>query len=190
MYLFFDTETNGLPKNWKAPVTQLDNWPRLVQLAFLVFDAEGNEAAQGDFIIKPDGFSIPDELAKIHGISNERAMAEGIPVDEVLGNFIEHLSAVQTVVAHNLSFDEKIMGSELLRAGHPNLLLKKNRICTMESSTNYCKIPGNYGFKWPKLSELHIKLFGLDFEEAHNATADISATAKCFWELKRLGIIQ
>jgi len=30
MYLFFDTETTGLPRNWKAPVTDLDNWPRMV----------------------------------------------------------------------------------------------------------------------------------------------------------------
>jgi len=189
MYLFFDTETNGLPKNWKAPVTQLNNWPRLVQLAFLVYDDNGNETAQADFIIKPDGFSIPNELAKIHGISTERAIAEGVPIDKVLDVFLEHLSEAETVVAHNLSFDEKILGSELLRAGHQNLLLQKKRICTMESSTNFCKIPGKYGFKWPKLSELHIKLFGVDFEEAHNATADISATAKCFWEMKNRGLI-
>ena len=60
----------------------------------------------------------------------------------------------------------------------------------MKSSTNFCRIPGNYGFKWPKLSDLHIKLFGKDFDEAHNALADIRATADCFWELKRLKIIK
>ncbi|MEI7596759.1 MAG: hypothetical protein WCK02_13495 [Bacteroidota bacterium] len=59
----------------------------------------------------------------------------------------------------------------------------------MNASTNYCRIPGPYGFKWPKLSELHVKLFGVDFEEAHNAAADINATAKCFWAMREKGLI-
>ena len=59
----------------------------------------------------------------------------------------------------------------------------------MQSTTNFCAIDGPYGYKWPKLSELHYKLFRTGFEEAHNASVDITATAKCFWELKRLGKI-
>lgn len=59
----------------------------------------------------------------------------------------------------------------------------------MKSTTDYCAIEGYYGYKWPKLSELHIKLFGYDFEEAHNAAADIDATAKCFWELRKRKLI-
>lgn len=74
MYLFFDTETTGLPKNWKAPVTDLNNWPRLVQLAY---DSNGNKISGGDFIIKPEGFSIPTESSRIHGISTERALRAG-----------------------------------------------------------------------------------------------------------------
>lgn len=65
MYLFFDTETTGLPKNWKAPVTDLNNWPRLVQLAYLLYDAQGNKMAEGDYIIKPDGFTVGAEATKI-----------------------------------------------------------------------------------------------------------------------------
>ena len=59
----------------------------------------------------------------------------------------------------------------------------------MQASTNYCGLPGKYGYKWPNLMELHKKLFGHGFEEAHNAAADINATSKCFWELKKLGVI-
>jgi len=70
-----------------------------------------------------------------------------------------------------------------------NRIPSKNKICTMQSTTDYVAIPGNYGYKWPKLGELHQKLFGFGFEEAHNAAADINATAKCFWEAKRLGIL-
>ncbi len=105
MYLFFDTETTALPGSWKAPATDLYNWPRLVQLAFLLYDSNGN------------------------------------------------------------------------------------KICTMEKTTIFCAIDGPYGYKWPKLSELYYKLFRTGFKEAHNAAIDITATAKCFWELKRLGKI-
>jgi DNA polymerase III alpha subunit (gram-positive type) len=189
MYLFFDTETTGLPKNWKAPVTDLGNWPRLVQLAFLLYDNEGNKIASGDFIIKPEGFTIPADASRVHGITTERAMREGYAILHVLQEFEKHMQQAHCLVAHNMSFDEKIVGAELIRNGMANAIPNKKKICTMESTTDFCAIRSPYGYKWPKLSELHYKLFGTFFEEAHNAAADIHATAKCFWELKRMGKI-
>jgi len=189
MYLFFDTETTGLPKNWKAPVTDLNNWPRLVQLAFLYYDNVGNKISGGDFIIKPEGFTIPTDASRIHGISTEKALREGQSISSVLQSFNSLIAQSSYLVAHNMSFDEKIVGSEFLRNGMQNNIPTKNKICTMEESTNFCAISGPYGYKWPKLSELHYKLFRTGFEEAHNAAVDISVTAKCFWEMKRLGKI-
>lgn len=84
MYLFFDTETTGLPKNWKAPVSDLNNWPRLIQLAFILYDSNENKISEGNFIIKPDGFTIPTEATKIHGISTEQAIQQGQPIKPVL----------------------------------------------------------------------------------------------------------
>jgi DNA polymerase III alpha subunit (gram-positive type) len=187
MYLFFDTETTGLPRNWKAPVTDVNNWPRLVQLAFLMYDNSGKEISAGDFIIKPVGFSIPADVSEVHGITNERALQEGQPILPVLQHFNSLVQQANCLVAHNISFDEKIVGAEFLRNGMANALSGKKKICTMEKTTNFCALKGPYGYKWPKLSELHYKLFGTHFEEAHNAAADIHATAKCFWELKRIG---
>ncbi len=189
MYLFFDTETTGLPRNWKAPVTDLSNWPRLVQLAYKYYDKNGNKIAEGDFIIKPDGFTIPTDASRIHGISTQRALNEGKPLISVLQNFQQLIEQADILVAHNMSFDEKIVGAEFLRVGIPNPIPSKRKICTMESTTNFCAISGPYGYKWPKLSELHYKLFRTTIDEAHNATIDISATVKCFWELKRIGKI-
>jgi len=189
MYLFFDTETTGLPRSWKAPVTDLKNWPRLVQLAYLFYDTQGKMVDQGDYIIKPDGYLIPAEASRIHGITTERAMLEGKPLLAVLHNFHALIEQSMVLVAHNMSFDEKIVGAEFLRNKMQDSLSSKKKICTMQSSTNFCAISGPYGYKWPKLSELHYKLFNTGFEEAHNAAADIQATAKCFWELKRLGKI-
>ena len=165
-YLFFDTETTGLPRNWNAPVDDVNNWPRLVQLAF-EFYKDGSKIRSGEYIIKPDGFVIPTETSNIHGITT-------------------------FLVAHNMSFDEKIIGAEFLRSKMQNYLVDKKTICTKDISTDFCKIPslnGKVGYKWPKLSELHKKLFNEDFEDSHNAAADVRATAKCFWELKKQGII-
>lgn len=189
MYLFFDTETTGLPKNYKAPVTDTDNWPRLVQLAFLLHDEAGNKITRGDFIVQPTDFVIPKEASDVHGITTERAAREGVPLLFVLQEFDALLQQAGCLVAHNIAFDEKIIGAEFVRNGMLDALPGKKKICTMESAKNFCAINGKYGYKWPKLSELHNKLFLADFEEAHNAAADIQATARCFWELKKRGII-
>ncbi len=190
MYLFFDTETTGLPRNWKSPVTDLNNWPRLVQLAFLYYDKEGGLIASGNHIILPEGFIIPKETAKIHGITTERAAREGVQLSRVLNQFNEFVTTANYLVAHNMNFDEKIVGCEFLRNKMPNSITAKRKICTMHSTTEFCNIPGNYGPKWPKLSELHFKLFQKNFEEAHDASVDIRATAKCFWELKKRGMLK
>ncbi|MEN8121004.1 MAG: 3'-5' exonuclease [Bacteroidota bacterium] len=190
MYLLFDTETTGLPKNYKAPVTDTDNWPRLVQIAWLTFDNDGNKIDNKDYIIKPLGFTIPNEASKLHGITTERAMEEGEDLDKVLSIFAEAIAKTDYLVAHNISFDEKIVGAEFVRKNFKTKWFSKKQICTMQASTNYCELPGKYGYKWPNLMELHKKLFGHGFEEAHNAAADISATGKCFWELKELGVIR
>ncbi|MEA3391438.1 MAG: 3'-5' exonuclease, partial [Candidatus Marinimicrobia bacterium] len=189
MYLFFDTETTGLPRNWRAPVTDLNNWPRMIQIAWILCDDNGNRLESHDYIIKPENFEIPLDASRIHGISTEKAINEGVVLEMVLNKFNELVEKTDFIVAHNISFDEKILGAELLRKRIKSDFNKKRKLCTMQSSTDYCKLPGPYGYKWPKLSELHIKLFGVDFEDAHDASADINATEKCFWEMRKIGLI-
>ncbi len=191
-YLFFDTETTGLPKSWKAPVSDTGNWPHIVQIAWALFDGNGVQTVFRDHIIKPEGFVIPESAAAIHGISTERALREGGPIAEILKEFSGAILSAGRLVAHNMDFDEKMVRVELLRKGMLDVLQEvpaSHKICTMKSSTGYCKIPGPYGDKWPKLSELHIKLFGVDFEDQHNAASDVLCCAKCFFELKRHTII-
>lgn len=191
MFLIFDTETTGLPKDWNAPVENIDNWPRLVQLAWLLYDKKENKIAQGNRIIKPEGFTIPEESARVHGINTERALKEGISLINALEEFEEDMARADFLVAHNMNFDEKIVGAEFLRNNIKNDFFQKKRICTMISSIDFCQIPGSNsgGYKWPRLSELHIKLFGKDFEDAHDAFVDTSACARCFFELKKNKII-
>lgn len=191
MYLFFDTETTGLPRRWNAPVTDLDNWPRLVQLAWILCDATGKLLESRDVIVKPEGFVIPAEASRVHGITTLVANEKGAPLKEVMEEFSDKVDAAQVLVGHNISFDECIVGAEFERLRMMTTLPFKQQYCTMKSSTNYCRLPGGTkGFKAPKLSELHRILFGADFDNAHNALADVEATAKCFWKLKELGVIR
>lgn len=189
MYLFFDTETTGLPKNWKAPVTDLNNWPRMIQIAWILCDTDGNRIESANFIIKPENFTIPVQASKIHGITTEKAIRDGVDLAQVLTKFNELVEEADFIVAHNISFDEMIVGAELIRKNIQSNFGRKRKLCTMKVSTNFCRIPGPYGYKWPKLSELHIKLFGEDFDEAHDAVVDINATEKCFWAMRKKGLI-
>ncbi|MBI4347991.1 MAG: 3'-5' exonuclease [Elusimicrobia bacterium] len=189
MKLFFDTETTGVPKNYRAPAADTRNWPRMVQLAWLLTDGAGKALHQGEFIIKPDGFTIPAEAAKIHGITTERALAEGVELSQAVEAILADLGRATELIAHNVEFDEKILGAELIRLGLPNHVETKLRRCTMRSATDFCAIPGPYGFKWPKLQELHQKLFRESFDGAHDALVDVKACARCYFELVRLGIL-
>ncbi|MCB9201431.1 MAG: DNA polymerase III subunit alpha [Flavobacteriales bacterium] len=188
MYLIFDTETTGLPKNYNAPISDLDNWPRIVQLAWQIHDKEGNLIDNKDYIIYPDGFDIPFNVTKVHGISTELAKKEGRDLNEVLNEFNEDLKKSQVIIGHNVDFDINITGSEFYRQNIETPLTKIKKLDTQHIGTPVCKLPGGKGgkFKYPKLSELYTFLFDKTFDEAHNATADVNATARCFFELLRL----
>ena len=189
MYLIFDTETTGLPKSWNAPITNTDNWPRCVQIAWQLHDGMGNVIEHNDFLIKPEGYNIPYDAERIHGISTELATEQGISLAEGLVLFNEALEKTTFIVGQNVNFDLNIMGCEFHRLGVENKLtsLPVLDTCT-EKTALLCQIPGGRGgkFKLPTLTELHTHLFGTGFGDAHNATADVEATTRCFLELIRL----
>ena len=191
--LVFDTETTGLPKDRKAPYTDVDNFPRIVQIAWNISDSNGKELESYSFIIKPDKFLIPDEASRIHGITNEIAHREGINILDALNSFRRSVNSSDLLVAHNLDFDEKVIGSEFVRANMETPFLNKKTLCTMLETINFCKMPSNrshHGYKYPTLMELYKILFIKGFENAHNALIDIRACARCFFELKKRGIIK
>ena len=188
MFLIFDTETTGLPKRWDAPLTDSENWPRCIQIAWQIHDSRGALVSHRDFLIQPDDFTIPFDSEQIHGISTALASAEGVPLTEVLSEFQTALEGVRYVVGHNVSFDRNIIGAEFLRAGLSDSLEDKAVVdtCT-EETAQLCQLPGGRGgkFKLPTLGELYHFLFEQGFEEAHNATADVEATSRAFLELLR-----
>jgi len=191
MFLIFDTETTGLPRNYNAPLTDFDNWPRMVQIAWQLHDATGNLLQNDSIIIKPEGYTIPFATVQIHGITNERANEEGHDLKTTLQRFIDVVAQTNYLAGHNIEFDINIIGAELLRCGLPNVLETKPFIDTKnDQTTEYCALPGGRGgkFKWPTLTELHQKLFGTGFDEAHNAAFDVAATTKVFFEIIKRGI--
>ena len=189
MYLFFDTETTGIPRNYKAPASEFKNWPRLVQIAWLLADEQANQIASAQYIVKPDGFTIPKDATKVHGITTEMAVQNGTDLKSILTTIEPSIEKASVLVAHNMQFDEKILGAEFLRAGRPNFVESKERRCTMQATTNYCRLPGPHGYKWPTLQELHMKLFNETFKGAHQALIDVHACARCYFELKRLKVM-
>ena len=190
VYLVFDTETTGLPISWKAPIRDVDNWPRVVQLAWTVFDETGRKTGADSYVVRPTGYKIPKSAEEIHGISTAKARQVGVSAGKVFGLFAEAIGGASVVVAHNLSFDASVVRAEFHRLGILDLFRRKTHVCTKEVSTEFCALPGRYGFKWPTLSELHLKLFGRKVRETHEASQDVATCAKCFFELKRIGVVR
>jgi DNA polymerase III subunit epsilon len=188
--LFLDTETTGLPKSSSDP---FGRWPRIVQLAWSVYDYEGNRESRNCCIIYPADFTIPRDAAAIHGITTERAKKEGVSLHNVLPQFNADVEKATTIIAHNLAFDLPIVTTEFLRCRLETNLTKKQPFCTMKTPdiVAYCRLPkkSGSGHKWPTLTELHLLLFEEDFSGSHDAGADVDACARCYFELCRRGII-
>jgi DNA polymerase III epsilon subunit-like protein len=191
MLLFVDTETTGLPK---PASDDFGRWPRVVQLAWSLYDHDGFCESANSFIIYPADFTIPRDAASIHGITTDRAKKEGVSLHKVLPEFNADVEKATTIIAHNLDFDLPSVNTEFMRCKLETDLLKKQRFCTMKTPKiiSYCRLPSpsGRGYKWPTLTQLHVQLFETEFTDSHKAGADVEACAKCYFELRRRGIIE
>lgn len=197
MYLFFDTETTGLPINSYLPHTAIENWPRLVSIAWILCDENRKILENEKFIIKPDEFEIPESASIIHGITTERAIAEGKPIQEVLSKFLDAIQNAKCVVGYNVRFDRKVVAAELYRYMHhiperiDNFFYEFPYLDTMHVACEYVRISNknNSGFKFPTLNETYSKIYDKELENAHDAYSDVKATLVCFWKLYDLGLV-
>ena len=190
MYLFFDVEAVGFPQKWSRPHTDTFNWPRMVQIAWMYFGEDQQLIKQADYIIKPEGFEIPYESERLHKITTDIAKEQGEDLKKVLQEFAELIDEADYIIAHNLNFNQNVLGAECIRKSVEHRLFQSELYCTMQESTYYCKLPGKGGrYKWPTLMELHVKLFGERFANAHNAKTDVAACAKCFFKLLEIEAI-
>lgn len=192
-HLIYDTETTGLPIDYKAHVHEVDNWPRLVQLAWMVIDDDFETLTYRNHIINPYGkFIIPDGSSEIHGITNEEADKKGVHIMRALLEFQVAQSICDVQVGHNVNFDRKVIGAEFIRRDMEDAYQRGKdmpRICTMFKTTKLVGLKKNNRPKWPTLQELHCHLFGETFDNAHNACGDVQATVRCYKELVEGGLI-
>ena len=197
MFLIFDLETTGLPKNYKLDFNHVDNWPHIVQMSWTLVNNDESNTIK-DFIIKPKGYTIPTDSAVIHGISTELALSHGYNLKTVIKLFWEDLKRCDYVVAHNLHFDSNVLLANVIRNFKKSeVMIKefhtKNMICTMKKTEAWCQIPPFKYERWkfPKLSELYHKLFaGEVMEGAHNSKWDVINLSKCFFKLLEMGLIE
>lgn len=205
MILFFDTETTGLP-DWNAdPVQTPDGWPWPVEVAWLLYDRlqQGVPPGPGgplweligkaSYLVRPDGWTISQQVTDVHGITQEMAEADGIDLKDILWELVPLLTtnaAVDLVVGHNVVFDWAVIMAACMRVGMERLgrtmTCPRRRCCTMQETTEFCRLPGRRGYKWPTLGELAATL-GIPFSTRHRAMADVECTASCWFELERRG---
>lgn len=181
-YIVWDTETTGLPASYSDPCIK---WPRLVQLGYVVVNHDGRVFAQGNPIIKPEGFVIPYEATKVHKITTEQALADGVELKKALEQFGKFWKECEFQICHNYDFDINILNGECVRVWGKPLFHLKPHVCTKKQTSDICKIKaknshGNGGWKWPKLEELHHHCFKTGFDNAHDGLADAAATHRCY----------
>ena len=188
-YLFFDCETTGLPFDINADPSKIANWPRVVQVAWMLVDTEPERRVilSKSYIIEPDGFTVPCGL--VHGITHQQAVKSGLPARIVLAKFSEAFMKAERLVAHNYKFDAGCLGAEFWTYEGYNPIPTKPGHCTMHQTAEFCNIPRRkrfgYGpWKYPTLEELHQRCGLGPVKGAHDAMADVIATVECFFYIQ------
>lgn len=189
MILVFDTETTGLIKG-NPQIQDVDSFPRIIQLAWGCYNYNGELLEEHCYLIRPFGWEIPKLPFWIEkGFETEKSLREGKDIESVLAFLALDIEVADTIVAHNLDFDQPIVQAEMYRLGM-QLKNRPKKVCTMKATTNLLRIPSmRGGYKFPKLMELHQYLFNCEFEGAHDAGHDVRATAKCYFQLLKRGFV-
>ncbi len=182
--LVFDTETTGFI-NKKDPSLEIQ--PHIIQFAWILWelkDGKYTEIERKDILIKPP-ISIPYGASQVHHIYDIDVQSAP-KMDEVIDEIMEFINSADAIIGHNIEYDEDMLKLELRRLEKVHMYAPSQVICTMKTTVDYCAIQWNWlRFKYPKLGELHKKLFWEYFSWAHDAMVDVEATQKCFLKLEK-----
>jgi DNA polymerase-3 subunit epsilon len=180
--LFFDTETNGMAIFHKPP--EYEHQPHVIQLGAILTNDAQEEYARVALLTQPDIWNkIDPGAAKAHGITVEQCQQFGVPSITLFSLFEGLVEQADRICCHNAKFDLLLMQAMAHRLDRPKCFEGKDIFCTMEAYTPICKLPGSRGYKWPKLTEAYMHCFDEEFEGAHDALADISATKRIYFHL-------
>lgn len=206
MLLGFDTETSGLPE-WKKPSND-PSQPYIVSLAAVLrsHDKSVEPEAMMDRIIRPDGWAIDEagEAFRTHGITNERALDEGVPIIDVLDEFLAMAEKADSLIGYNVTFDKRMIRIQEKRR-YPDLSedgefpigvrLALLKTCELSHKmTPFCQLPptdkmmaaGRKTNKTPNLTEAFTHAYGnIDRLEGamHSAMTDVKAAMALYWWL-------
>ncbi|MBD9415891.1 3'-5' exonuclease [Pseudomonas sp. PDM16] len=192
---FFDTETTGLPA-YSTPSNDPCQ-PHLVDIAALLYTPDGELVDSFEAIVRPDGWVIPDEVAAIHGITTEMAMDLGIPESDALDGFMAIHERAGLRVAHNCSFDDRILRIALMRyrgLDAANEFRAGANYCTAINTKPICQLPPTEAmkrsrfrnqFKTPNLGEAYLHFTGEQMVGGHRARIDTEACARVYFALQK-----
>lgn len=192
--LVFDTETTGLPVSRNSSINNVNEFPHIIQLSYILFDNESLKIEKiFDSIIKlPENILPSPESVQVHGITKEISEIYGMPIQIALDKFDKALKKAELIVGHNVFFDKKMMMVEAIRLNRNhyfhNFNEKKMEYCTMKYGKELCNIEaisknGEKYIKYPKLSELHKSLFNYVPRGLHNSFADILICMRCYYKM-------
>ena len=168
-YLAFDTETTCFHQREAFEPF------RLLELGWACYAENGTLLSSHNYIIKVN-VPISDEASEYHGITKQRAEEEGKPLAEVMTLFMSDVDQADTLIAHNMEFDMKVVMKELNRDDYFEILKSKKKVDTMRDR-KFLKSNG----KWYKLNDLYRECFGHPFSNAHNSLADAQASAEIYF---------
>lgn len=182
--LVVDAETNGLPVSWHGDINDLSNWPRIIELAWELFDHTGRTIRKECSMIIPDGWTVPEGgFWEEHGYDMESLAMEGVMLPDLLASFTASVQVADLMVAHNMAFDYPVINCEMLRYG--KRAKKVATYCTKLESTELCGIKGGYGKnKWPTLGEAYKFFTGKEPIDAHHAGADVQMCKEVYLALQ------
>lgn len=176
--LFFDTETTGL-LDFKADLAAT-NQPRVIALAaVLVKSGDLSDILSSmDVLIKPDGWTVPQDVEELTGITQEKCEADGIGILQALSAFNAMKARCDVRVGHNISFDKRMLLREEMLAGIKHDSDGADTYCTAQHARSICNIPaiGRKGNKLPTLVEAYRHFYGKPPAESHSAMADVMTT--------------
>ena len=165
----------------------------MAQMAWILTNCDGTIIKRKRRIISPEGTTCPMGTVSQYGISVDTAECDGVSLSVVLSEFADDFKQAKRLVGHNIEFHKHVVGAEMIRRGDDiTALMQMDAVCTMTSSTDLCMLQpmvrGKY--KWPKLTELHDKLFGYSFDKNSDISTLLDITKNCYMELVRRGAIE
>ena len=188
--VFFDTETTGLPI-WSEP-SDSEAQPHLTQIAALVVDADTRKVLSSiDLTIRPEGWEIPAETVELNQLTTEHCANVGVNEMLAITMFLSLIAGAKNIIAHNSSFDQRIIRIAMKRYGYSDAALiewadKGQHHCTMLAAHPIMGLKRNGKPKFPSLSEAYEHFIGKPLEGAHTALADARGCMEVYFAMQDL----